>query len=58
MIDIVFVNWNAGKLLQDAVTSIIKYHSGLVSSTIIVDNNSSDNSIALVEELVPTSRLN
>ena len=51
MIDIVFVNWNAGKLLQDAVASIIKYHSGLVSSTIIVDNNSSDNSITLVEEL-------
>ncbi|MDO4641788.1 MAG: glycosyltransferase family 2 protein [Neisseria sp.] len=51
MIDIVFVNWNAGSLLRDAVVSIIKYHSDLVATVAVVDNHSSDNSIQLVEEL-------
>lgn len=51
MIDIVFVNWNAGNLLQDAVKSIINFHDNLVSTVVIVDNNSSDNSIQLVEDL-------
>ncbi|WP_107688663.1 glycosyltransferase family 2 protein [Neisseria wadsworthii] len=51
MIDIVFVNWNAGSLLRDAVASIIKYHNNLVGTVAIVDNHSSDNSIELVEQL-------
>lgn len=51
MLDIVFVNWNAGNLLRDAVTSIIQHHSNLVNTVVIVDNKSSDNSIQLVEEL-------
>lgn len=50
-IDIVLVNWNAGSQLAEAVTSIIRYHHGLVSSVIIVDNASSDDSLARVEAL-------
>lgn len=51
MIDIIIVNWNAGRQLVDAVYSIIQHHRNLVSSVIIVDNTSTDNSLALVEAL-------
>ena len=46
---IVIVNWNAGVLLADAVASIAQCHQGLVSSVIIVDNASTDDSLAQVE---------
>jgi len=52
MIDIVIVNWNAGTQLLDAVTSVVQYHYGLVSSIVIVDNASTDDSLAQVEALV------
>lgn len=51
MIDIVVVNWNAGSQLAEAIVSIVHYHSNLVSSVIIVDNASTDNSLDEVEAL-------
>lgn len=51
MIDIIFVNWNAGNLLCEAVSSIIQYHSNLVSKVVIVDNASTDDSLERVEKL-------
>nr|WP_246545462.1 glycosyltransferase family 2 protein [Pelotalea chapellei] len=45
------VNWNAASQLSEAVSSIAQYHNGLISSVIIIDNNSSDDSLALVEAL-------
>lgn len=48
---IIIVNWNAGSQLADAVSSITQYHHGLVSSVIIVDNASTDNSLVQVEAL-------
>ena len=51
MIDIIFVNWNAGNLLKEAVSSIVQYHNNLVSKVIIVDNASTDDSLARVENL-------
>jgi GT2 family glycosyltransferase len=51
LLDIVIVNWNAGLQLAEAVTSIVQHHDNLVLSVIIVDNASSDDSIARVEAL-------
>jgi len=51
MISIIIVNWNAGIQLFDCVSSIIQYHHNLVSSVIIVDNASTENSLERVERL-------
>lgn len=50
-VSIIIVNWNAGPQLAEAVSSIAKYHFGLVSSTIIIDNASTDNSAYCCETL-------
>ena len=49
--DITIINWNAGSQLAEVVSSIGKYHCGLVSSVIIVDNASTDDSLGRVETL-------
>lgn len=51
MITIVIVNWNANQQLAECVVSIAQYHHNLVASVVIVDNASSDNSLALVKSL-------
>ena len=43
-IDIVIVNWNAGKFLSDCIQSINNYGKPFVSRVVVVDNYSSDNS--------------
>jgi len=48
-IDIVVVNWNASFQLAENIVSIGKHDNGLVSSVIIVDNASSDDSLDQVE---------
>lgn len=50
-ISIIIVNWNSGSQLADCLESVAQYHSGLVSSVIIVDNASNDNSLELIEPL-------
>lgn len=50
-IDIVIVNWNAGNQLAVLLQSIAQFHAGLVNSVVIVDNHSSDDSIARVKAL-------
>lgn len=50
-ISIIIVNWNAGSQLADAVSSIVKYHYGLVASVVIIDNASTDDSIEQVDKL-------
>ncbi len=51
LISIVIVNWNAGLQLATVVESILRHHHDLVSSIIIVDNASTDDSIARFEAL-------
>lgn len=51
MISIVIVNWNAGSQLADAVESILQHHHSLVSMLVVVDNASSDDSLARAEAL-------
>ncbi|TAJ77006.1 MAG: glycosyltransferase family 2 protein [Gallionellaceae bacterium] len=50
-LNIIIVNWNAGTQLAEAFGSIVQYHHGLVASVIIVDNASTDDSLAQVEAL-------
>lgn len=44
-IDVIIVNWNSGSQLRECIDSLLQFHSGVVSKVIIVDNNSSDNSL-------------
>jgi GT2 family glycosyltransferase len=48
---IITVNWNAGSQLEKLVSSIEQHHHGLVSSVVIVDNASTDDSLDRVEGL-------
>ena len=54
-IDVIIVNWNSGTQLAEAYKSIVQFHNNLVSSVIIVDNNSTDDSLAQVELLGASS---
>lgn len=54
MVNIIIVNWNTSQQLADVVASIKNHHEGLVESVIIVDNASTDNSLALLETQVTT----
>lgn len=51
LLSIIIVNWNAGSQLAEVVSSIEKYHHGLVLSVIVVDNASTDDSLDRVETL-------
>lgn len=51
VIDVVIVNWNAGGLLADCVQSIYQTDRGLVDKVIVVDNASSDGSLAAIRGL-------
>lgn len=50
-LSIIIVNWNSGSQLAEVVSSIEKYHHDLVSSVVIVDNSSSDDSLERVETM-------
>ncbi|QQG27313.1 glycosyltransferase family 2 protein [Pectobacterium carotovorum] len=43
---IVIVNWNSGKQLLDCVNSIFEYGMNYVDKIVVVDNNSTDDSIS------------
>jgi len=46
-IDIVIVNWNSGDYLRKSIQSIVtKQNSAYINGIIIIDNNSSDNSLS------------
>jgi GT2 family glycosyltransferase len=48
---IVIVNWNSGVQLAEVVASLSMYHTGLVSTVIIIDNASYDDSLGHVDLL-------
>ncbi len=50
-VDIIIVNWNAGQQLRDCVDSIIEYGGSNLGRVIVVDNNSSDQSLHNLEPL-------
>lgn len=51
MLDIVTVNWNSGTQLKHCVESVLEHSEGLVSKIIVVDNASTDQSVACIEGL-------
>ena len=51
-LSIIIVNWNAGSQLVEAINSIALHHCHLVDTVIIVDNDSSDDSLAQAEALI------
>lgn len=52
MLDIITINWNSGRQLADLISSIKSFHSGMVSSVIVVDNASSDDSMSMPDAYV------
>lgn len=52
-IDIITVNWNSGDQLKDCVESVMKslFDNSILNKVIVVDNDSEDNSLELVEAL-------
>jgi len=49
LIDIVIVNWNSGNQLHDCLESIHKFGGTYVSSVVVIDNGSTDDSIYRIE---------
>ena len=49
-VDIVIVNWNAGKLLKECVDSVIKYRDSCVCNIVVIDNDSSDGSEMFLDD--------
>ncbi len=51
LLNIIIVNWNSGSLLRDCIKSIqeTRYSSTLLGKIIVVDNNSSDESIKFLD---------
>ncbi len=48
--DIIIVNWNSGKLLQQCVDSILQTpNEAVVKNLIIIDNHSSDDSLLMIQ---------
>lgn len=48
MLDIVIVNWNSGDRLRSVISTISEHHAGIVRSVVIVDNDSTDESVDMV----------
>ena len=56
-ISIIVVNWNGRDFLRGCLASIRQTGGGLVSEVIVVDNGSTDGSVAMVSEEFPEVRL-
>ena len=55
-LSIIVLNWNTADLLADCLTSI-QNHVTMPHEVIVVDNNSSDNSVTMVQEQFPQYKL-
>lgn len=56
-LSVVILNWNTRDLLEAALRSLIRPHSGITVEIIVVDNASDDGSREMVTELFPTVKL-
>ncbi len=54
MLSIIIVNYNSARLVLDCIASIQKETTEIPYEIIVVDNESSDNSIALINQSYPT----
>lgn len=56
-ISVLIVNWNTRRLLECCLRSILTAGEGLLREVIVVDNASTDDSVAMVRERFPRVRL-
>lgn len=56
-ISIIILNWNTKKLLADCIDSILAHGAGVNYEIVVVDNHSSDDSVAMLREKYPQVRL-
>lgn len=56
-ISVVIVNWNTRRLLECCLRSILTVGEGLLCEVIVVDNGSTDDSVAMVRDRFPGVRL-
>jgi len=56
-ISVIVVNWNTRKLLQDCLASLRRTVHGLACEVIVVDNASTDGSVAMLRECFPEVRI-
>lgn len=52
-VSVIIVNWNTSSLLQDCLTSLFEQTRDIVFETIVVDNGSEDDSVAMVRRMFP-----
>jgi N-acetylglucosaminyl-diphospho-decaprenol L-rhamnosyltransferase len=51
VIDIVIVNWNSGHFLSECISSLVEFGEDYINRIIIVDNNSSDDSLEQLDSM-------
>lgn len=56
-VSIIIVNWNTKKLLEECLNSVFKFTKGINFEAIVVDNNSKDGSVQMVEQKFPKVNL-
>lgn len=56
-LSIILVNWNTRDLTRDALLSVFKETRGIVFEVIVVDNNSADDSAAMIKKEFPQAVL-
>src|SRR3989344_7486340 len=56
-LSVIIVNWNTKKLLENCLSSILKFTKGLSFEVIVIDNDSSDGSQAMLKKKFPQVKL-
>ena len=57
MISVIIVNWNTGKYLKNCIESLLAVKETIISSIIIVDNDSTDDSLQLINKQNPNIQI-
>lgn len=52
-LSVIIVNWNTAELTKNAIAAVYKETHGFDFEVILVDNNSADNSLAIIKPLFP-----
>lgn len=51
LIAVIILNWNGERLLKEYLPSVVEYSDNKISDIIVVDNGSTDGSIAMLEKI-------
>ena len=54
---VIVLNWNGEKLLKEFLPSVVELTPSDIADVIVADNNSTDNSVELVEKNFPSVKL-